>query len=81
MTFEAAKLTIQACIKGYHEYHSKVDVGVVCEVRKEHGNRFDQHAMVVQHDGTCLGHVPHTPPVNDALHEISQEFPGFPITW
>ncbi len=81
--FSIKEISIHAVVKGYHAYRIKPDVGDVLRCQREPGNPRDPRAVrVVDGTGRTVGHVPARPvPLNKALFEILDNWPGFPVEW
>ena len=81
--FSFKVISIYAVVKGYHVYgvQPKVDDVLTCEMEPE--NRFDPRAVkVLDSIQRTVGYVPAIPiPLNEALFETLEKWPGLPLEW
>ena len=72
---------IHAIVKGYHAYRVKPNVGSMCNVNIDVGNKFDTEAVKVEFMGDTIGHVPATPyKLNRGIYDVLTHH-NFPVTW
>ena len=75
MSCTQSEFSIFACIKGYHAYKVKPNIGQMLQVKHDKHNTYDSKALGVYDSQQLLGHIPSSPiPLNVCLKAIMDKY-------